>query len=571
MSGKGLGVTHAIREKLNFLDERRWKKFSARRLELIDTLDLSSKKASEQELAIHNVAEALRIEFNYSSDYFEEFDKLVRAAIQSVRRNRKRSTVSKRPNTFRVKIPKVVDESIDLEDTKLPVKREDTNFLSDITRLESDSEEPTEYSKSKHVSDQDKTKLAINAIIQPRFPSSDLTSLPQIPAYSGAQILEEMKSSQQVILNYIQKSKTCSESATTSLSPNLEHIGKGVITACVGYVFETSFVSINTKSVEYLREKLTQESYLANIYRDLDQEIASKHQFNDDVVVSTLYAILGACIKDFGFELIMMNLCELFYLTIVKQYPLVTQHSIPFKASEHLKSEHVKAENVKSEPAELKETDSSESFMQLNSLAAIASDIREHTMSNSLSTRSISPNAARTIVHQDQNDKKAVTIKFLSSVLNFTFPSNTSAIPKLDELLENVRSAFNLSKYSDSQVLGLRNLKYGFIIKSDSDLEKVFLTEDSIELEVFTQRSHAVPTYEITSMVVPNQHPNLPGKIYREDERIILPPPISSNSRAGSAPIHPAPASSFKFLSNLEESSTSGPPVPVLPKFQPLL
>lgn len=571
MSGKGLGVTHAIREKLNFLDERRWKKFSARRLELIDTLDLSSKKASEQELAIHNVAEALRIEFNYSSDYFEEFDKLVRAAIQSVRRNRKRSTVSKRPNTFRVKIPKVLDENPtrDLEDVKLPVKREDTNFLSDITRLESDSEEPIEYSKSKHVSDQDKTKLAINAMIQPRLP--DLSSIPHISTYSGAQILEDLKSSQQVILNYIQKSKTCSESATTSLSPNLEFIGKGVITACVGYVFETSFTSINSKSVEYLRDKLTQESYLANIYRDLDKEIASKHQFNDDVVVSTLYAILGACIKDFGFELIMMNLCELFYLTIVKQYPLVSQHSIPFKASDHLKSGFSTPEQTKSEPPEIKDIDRSESFLQLNSLAAIASDIREHTMSNSLSgSRSISPNATRTIINRDNQDKKAVTIRFLSSVLNFTFPSNTSAIPKLDELLENVRSAFNLSKYSDSQVLGLKNLKYGFIIKSDSDLEKVFLTEDSIELEVFTQKSHAIPIYEITSLVVPN-HSNLPGKIYREDERIILPPPISSNSRAGSAPIHPAPASSFKFLSNLEDSSTSGPPVPVLPKFQPLL
>lgn len=89
---KKLGVTHAIREKLNFHDERLWKRFSARRLELIDTLDLSSRKASEQELEIRRVSEMLRLEFDYPASYTSDFNKLVRAAIQSVRRNRKRSS-----------------------------------------------------------------------------------------------------------------------------------------------------------------------------------------------------------------------------------------------------------------------------------------------------------------------------------------------------------------------------------------------------------------------------------------------------------------------------------------------
>lgn len=86
-----LGVTHSIRHKLNFLDDRLWKRFSARRLELIDTMDLSSRKASEQELEIRKVAETLRIEFQYDELYTDDFDKLVRAAVQSVRRNRKRN------------------------------------------------------------------------------------------------------------------------------------------------------------------------------------------------------------------------------------------------------------------------------------------------------------------------------------------------------------------------------------------------------------------------------------------------------------------------------------------------
>lgn len=96
---KKLGVTHSIREKLNFQDERLWKRFLARRLELIDTLDLSSKKASEQEDEIRKVAEILRLEFKFDIQYFEDFDKLVRAAVQSVRRNRKRSTKLKRNGT----------------------------------------------------------------------------------------------------------------------------------------------------------------------------------------------------------------------------------------------------------------------------------------------------------------------------------------------------------------------------------------------------------------------------------------------------------------------------------------
>lgn len=84
------GVTQTIRQKLNFNDESKWKKFSARRLELIDGLHLSSRKASEQDDQIVDVANKLRIEYGFPSETLTDFDKLVRAGIQSVRRNRKR-------------------------------------------------------------------------------------------------------------------------------------------------------------------------------------------------------------------------------------------------------------------------------------------------------------------------------------------------------------------------------------------------------------------------------------------------------------------------------------------------
>ncbi|KAK7208012.1 transcription factor Vhr1-domain-containing protein [Myxozyma melibiosi] len=94
-SSRVSGVTQSIRQKLNFVDEGKWKKFSARRLELIDKMALSTKKASEQDDVIIAVADTLREENGFPPDTLQDFDKLVRAAVQSVRRNRKRLPKSK--------------------------------------------------------------------------------------------------------------------------------------------------------------------------------------------------------------------------------------------------------------------------------------------------------------------------------------------------------------------------------------------------------------------------------------------------------------------------------------------
>lgn len=87
----GYGTTHKIRAQLNFSDEKKWKKFSGRRLELIDSFGLSQHKASEQDDNIKQIATILRNEFEYPETVSGEFEKLVTAAVQSVRRNRKRS------------------------------------------------------------------------------------------------------------------------------------------------------------------------------------------------------------------------------------------------------------------------------------------------------------------------------------------------------------------------------------------------------------------------------------------------------------------------------------------------
>ncbi|CAB4254017.1 similar to Saccharomyces cerevisiae YIL056W VHR1 Transcriptional activator [Maudiozyma barnettii] len=87
----GHGTTHKIRNALNFTDSKKWKKFSSRRLALIDHFGLSERKASEQDDNIKQIANILRSEFNYPWGSTSDFEKLVTAAVQSVRRNRKRS------------------------------------------------------------------------------------------------------------------------------------------------------------------------------------------------------------------------------------------------------------------------------------------------------------------------------------------------------------------------------------------------------------------------------------------------------------------------------------------------
>ena len=91
MAKSANGTTHKIREQLQFLDNKKWKLFSTRRLELIDRFKLFEKKASEQDCNIERIANILRTEFDYSIEHQLDFEKLVTAAVQSVRRNRKRS------------------------------------------------------------------------------------------------------------------------------------------------------------------------------------------------------------------------------------------------------------------------------------------------------------------------------------------------------------------------------------------------------------------------------------------------------------------------------------------------
>ncbi|ODV78178.1 Vhr1-domain-containing protein, partial [Suhomyces tanzawaensis NRRL Y-17324] len=550
---KRMGVTNAIRNKLNFLDERLWKRFSARRLELIDTLDLSSRKASEQDADIKMVAEALRVEFGYNEDFELDFDKLVRAAVQSVRRNRKRSSKTKhedeeppkrhKPGPEQLPEPKGSPKTV-VDATKGGDTTTHRNFLAEISKIDSDGNDEIydlNYSRTKHFSTEDRAKAAIDSMIRPRLQAPP--QLPPLQLLATASEIPDATGAKTTLINHIERSKSCLESVSKK-SENIQALGRSIMSSSIAYVFEKSFENVNEVSIEYLRNKLNHEVFLARFFRELDPEATT--QVSDEIAVISLYTLLGGCVKDFGFEVVMFPLCELLYVLVLRDYPLIAKNSTAFRSADYLRphGESVYGGNN-----------------SLSSLAAVATDIQ---------MREQRPGGAKMT-----SAMKQVLLKFLSSVLEFSYGTNNLAPPRLMELLENARSAFKLTSANDS-ILGVRNIKDGLIVRTDLDLERIFKHQEKIELEIFSQRSKAIPIYEITSTVIPNYNERSPAG---DGPKIVLPPPLQRVALA-----HPrldgGDKSGLPFLSNNDEAAMVAvvpstppvpPPPPLLPRFQPLL
>lgn len=94
--------TAQLRARLNFRDDQEWKRFSTRRLELINALRLDEKKPSKQEASVRAVATQLASEFGFPNSAHTDFERLVCLGIQSVRRNRRRPTKTGSLSTINV-------------------------------------------------------------------------------------------------------------------------------------------------------------------------------------------------------------------------------------------------------------------------------------------------------------------------------------------------------------------------------------------------------------------------------------------------------------------------------------
>lgn len=559
---KKLGVTHSIREKLNFLDERLWKRFSARRLELIDTLDLSSRKASEQEDEIKKVAEILRLEFKFDQRYIGDFDKLVRAAVQSVRRNRKRSTKLKRSNgvkRLRMSSEGSIDSVVKLENrTPEPSRKDDDRFLSEITRLNTDANDEVydmNYPRTKSITKQDQSRVAIGTLIQPDSSSGKSESRPHLgvmlPPLSdtntpGPQAQAENEKELQAIrlslLLLIKRSRLCLESTTKTRNDFLRRLGQNSIAAIAALVFEKSFINLNQTSIDYLLEKLLLHPFLAQFYRSLEPESIVNRSLDDETASLTLQTLIGCCIKDFGFDRILYPLGEAFYRSILLDYPLVLSSSQPFLRAD-LESFQQPA-SVEIPPPLQQNGDFS-----LTNLAAVATELRSHN-------RPPSPDLSM--------DKKLVVLRFLSSSLRFTYPTKHSAPPRFVEIMENATQAFKLN---GNQIYGLRNCKNGAYVTCDFELEKIFKHEDNIELEIFPQLMPAIPIYKMANTITPARYSD-------DTPRIILPPPYKQSPTAPPVipePIIPPPQAQATQATHISSGLNSRPRTPLLPKFQPLL
>lgn len=771
---KKIGVTHAIRQRLNFTDERLWKRFSARRLEMIDTMDLLSKKASEQEDEIKQVADSLRKEFEYSEEYFGDFDKLVRAAVQSVRRNRKRSSNSRRKD----KGGNVKSEKDHLYDTG-GYKRQKTgsngaytstpettgtisgdemppastyvapsslleknlsdfgqgsSFVSEIAHINTDGNNAIfdlNYSKSKHFSPQDRSRAIMDSMIKPRVGgvppfipansartptatnshansdsvptvsqlpltnngSSQLGSslasqitrvghllpplanvrinseLPEprpIPTNSGGLLTTrggtgisqtsslnikaptvDVSGARRTLQRYMEASKSCSEDRGDNT--NTRTLGKACLESGIAYLFAHLFEHVDGSLIEYLRGKLTLVASCEKLLKSMDPLILSTMGKQEtETVFLTLHGIIGCCVKDFGFDKILLPLCELIYGLVIEDYTAILKNSVPFKATEQLEikkeiavgnvldsHEGIRSVSSMSGTSNMSDVSNAAAVVikkeargesGLNSLAAIATEQMKLEVnggnryafgtnangSNSGTiaqpmhmSRSTSPLMHSIVTeHGDKKvgistpfggvnggygpflpKKKKVILRFLNRVIELEFPMKNAAPPRLGELIENARTAFNLNYMMSTDMWGVRKSD-GQIITSDLELEKLFFTENfqRIELEIFNQGSRTIPIYEITSTISSNPTPPAapsPGAI-RKDELYILPPPVAShnlhlypNAAYGShqppalRPLGPTSGAGATFIG--DDRGKPPRPQPMLPRFQRLL
>lgn len=427
MNDDRIGVTHLLRKKLKFEDEKIWKKFSARRLELIDSLSLSEKKASEQDYEIRRCASTLMKEFGFPEENLMDFDKLVKCAIQSARRNRKRTLRREKScePRFIIMQPSHNPLSRKISETTNTTKSGPC-FLSEITKLNSSSEDTSDlkHSKARDVMSADSSsKLAIDSLITPALKSS--IPLPSVSRLSLSKnpVSEREAEGVSKLLLYIKRSKTCfqftnSQSDSSVFShENIEVLGKSCVTASLVITLERHFSDISPSAMTHLRIKLLGDFMLSRILKSLDHKSLEVLMLSEYTSAQLFQRLIGGCVKDFGFDPILNPLSEIFHSVILRDYPLISR----------------------------------------------ASNAKPMT-------------AAAT-------ENRYVRLHFMNKTLKFHYPAGSSSPPTHMELIENGKAAFNV--VSGFKVLKIREIPSRRPLNSDDEVEKSFNREGVIDLELY--------------------------------------------------------------------------------------
>lgn len=430
MNEDRIGVTHLLRKKLKFEDDAGWKKFSARRLELIDSLSLGDKKASEQDYEIRRCAFILMKEFGYPEETLMDFDKLVKCAIQSARRNRKR-TLQREKSTeprFIIMQPsrnysrRKISEEAPKEGQK--AKKQVPCLLSEITKLNSSSEETCDLklSKARNIMSADSSsKLAIDSLITPALKSSvPFPSVSRLSLSSNPVSEREAEGIGKLLL-YIKRSKTCfqfTSSHSDSLAfsyENIEVLGKSCVCASLVVTLERHFSDIAPSAMSHLRIKLLGDFMLSRILKSLDHKSLEVLMLSEYTSAQLFQRLIGGCVKDFGFDPILNPLSQIFHAVILRDYPLISRTTKPI------------------------------------------------------------PTAAA--------ENRYVRLHFVDKTLQFQYPAGSSSPPTHMELIENGKAAFNI--LSGLKVLKIREIPSRRPLNSDDEVEKSFRREGVIDLELY--------------------------------------------------------------------------------------
>ncbi|CCF60701.1 hypothetical protein KAFR_0L00930 [Kazachstania africana CBS 2517] len=356
----GKGTTHKIREHLNFTDDKKWKKFSSRRLELIDKFGLSEKKASEQDDNIKQIASILRSEFQYPSSASLEFERLVTAAVQSVRRNRKRSKkIIKRvnsPYSSNVSSPTASHtSSSNLQNTVLstaslmsennlsqgnlqPVLLGGVNghnqnisnayslppVKSCIAMIETDT-----FKRESSFDANELIRVILKDISETQLPLSQTSSTISDNVNLFNPNIEDanhipIKLRENLLFN-IKRSTTYNSMINTSKDDdilnkfkNLEALGQMSIRSSFAFVIERNFNHLSDIKIEDLRSKACNEKSRSKFFKDLFQH-DKLHYLSDQDVSRVLFLTIGSIVKDFGFDSSLLPLNETIQLLLERE------------------------------------------------------------------------------------------------------------------------------------------------------------------------------------------------------------------------------------------------------------
>ncbi|QPG75269.1 hypothetical protein FOA43_002619 [Brettanomyces nanus] len=523
------GATSIIRRRLHFIDEAAWKKFTTRRLQLVESLSLSSKKASEQDDQISLCALTLMSEFAFPEDTLPEFDKLVRLAIQSVRRNKKRS--EKRLAS------KLQQEEQRRKKHKIDEHNEGSKFLATILYEENgDSKQlqrPTmpqpfikrspsfRYIGSGHsspngaVTSQLNSMTANSPVMQEESGISRLaiTSLvapviqdqARLPSIRKLNLNPEFTDAAKKILNQIKRSKTCYEFScvvgphNTGVNKSydlLDEVGSSCITSAVLFTLEKWFDHLILDSSSYIKLRLKSDMTLSVIIKNLDPNSVEVNRLSDYVASQLFKKLIGGCVKDFGFNSVLYPLCDIFRGVVLKDYPLVSKES---KIQQWmLEQQNANAHSTTSAampPFTDLSTAASKSLFYSSSIPTLApTPSPSAAPSSALAPASGLPFILNTPSRRISlpplgNQLTSVIIKFNHQELKFFYSSQTNAPPTLLELVSNSKSAFGVIDHA--RILKIRNNGTGRIINNDFELEKLFrITRDRIDLELVFSTRH---------------------------------------------------------------------------------